>query len=262
MNIKKEDLKAIFIVAGHGKSISGDIKDNGAVSNGTTERREALEIAIDVIKNVKESNIIPNVRVYDVGVVFELDLIEKISEVNSICKKEGYTHKNSILVSIHLNSGGGKGVESWHYINSEESKTLGAYISDSVSKLVGINHRGDKDEKINRHGKLAIIHDTTPLACLIEASFIDNEEEANIFKDEIKDDMYGIAIANGIYNYLGITVYALPYDDDDISEDEDLILKSCLYQMKVLHLIGSKKMKYFAEKIGKQLRNIHPLLDN
>lgn len=252
MKIKKEDLKAIFIVAGHGEILNSDRKDPGAIANGTTERKEASEMAFELFELLRNDENFKDVKIYDVGIVNDLDLIEKSDYVNVICQANKFNARNSILISIHLNAGGGEGVESWHYRDSEESKKLGAYLSAAISMKLSIRHRGDKDEKNNRHGKLHIVHETIPLACLIEASFIDNKEESKIFKDDKKDDDYAIAMLEGIYGYFEMELKKL-------TKHQIEIMTAALFIMKIMHGAGTKEMKLLAERFGKEVRKIHPL---
>lgn len=207
----KQHLKAIFIVAGHGKTIKKDWKgkvlaeldDNGAVGNGTTERKEVVEIATETIEMLKKQSALSHVAIYDIGVHQRLSLEEKIKEVNVISQEHGFNYTNSLLVSIHINAGGGTGVESWYYGDSEVSMNFGRSISSEMSQVTGLKNRGDKSEYTNRHGRLGIVHDTKPLAVLVECGFIDTVHDVNILKDPIKDDGFALGITKGILRYIG-----------------------------------------------------------
>lgn len=209
--MKLSELKAIFIVAGHGKTykknifgkVVGENEDNGAVGNGTTERTEVIEIAQESIAMLKKQQDLNNVAIFDIGVNEKLSLEEKIHKINVICQENGFNFTNSLLVSIHVNAGGGTGVESWYYGNSELSMDFGGAIGYEMSNATGLKNRGDKSEYANRHGRLGIVHDTMPLAVLIECGFIDTVHDVNILKDPERDDGFALGITKGILLYIG-----------------------------------------------------------
>lgn len=198
-------VKAIFIEAGHGKK--DGMVDVGAVGNGTTERAEVKQIASELVERIKLDKRFAGVSVYSVGISEDYDLVEKVQKINTLCKLRGYNKLNSLLISIHINSGGGTGVESWYYVADNDSKKFGAIVGDELSKATGLVYRGDKPDSENRHGRLAIVRDTKPLAVLVECGFIDSPD-VNVLKDENKDDSFALGIYKGICRHLG-------YEDSD-----------------------------------------------
>ncbi len=200
--MEKSDLKAIFIVAGHGKSTSGK-RDVGAVGKNTNERAEVVEIAQETVTYLKSQNDLSQCAVYDIGVNEELNLNQKIKQVNQVCKDNDYNGTNSILVSVHVNSGGGAGVEAWHFGNSKISMSLGTDIAKEISETTGLKTRGTKSEFLNRWGSLGIIHKTKPLAVLIECGFIDNVWDVRVLSDPELDNGFGKGIAKGVLKFVG-----------------------------------------------------------
>jgi len=196
------NLKAIFIVAGHGKG-SGGRYDPGAVANGTTERKEVLEIAND-LKNIFYYQQSLNLSaIISVGIDENLTLSEKIKAINNISNKNGFDYTNSILISIHVNAGGGTGIEAWYYGHNGASMQLGDSIAREVSETTGLKYRGAKSEYYNKWGQLGIIHNTKPLAVLIECGFIDTYQDVKILFDPQKDDGFALGIAKGLLKFLG-----------------------------------------------------------
>ena len=108
-----------------------------------------------------------------------------------------------LLISIHINAGGGTGIESWGYAGLPKScMPFYKAIHNEVVKATGLKDRGIKDEKNNKHGQLGIIHNTRPIAILVECGFIDKDYVW--LKDE--KNLYKVAqgIINGINQYLKI----------------------------------------------------------
>ena len=200
--MKKDNLKAIFIVAGHGKGMTGR-RDVGAVGKNTNERAEVVEISNETITFLKAQPDLAPCAVYDIGVKEELTLNEKIKQVNQLCKENKYDGTNSILVSVHVNAGGGSGVEAWHFGNSKVSMMLGQMITKEMADLTGLKTRGAKSEFLNRWGTLGIIHKTKPLAVLIECGFIDNVWDVRVLSDPELDDGFGKGICKGILSFVG-----------------------------------------------------------
>lgn len=96
-------------------------------------------------------------------------------------------HSVNLDVSIHLNAGGGTGVEVWCY--DEKTAKIAAAICANVSAALGIKNRGVKYSQ-----KLYVLRKTKNPALLVECSFVDNKTDYkhwNAYK-------CGDAIASGI----------------------------------------------------------------
>lgn len=76
-------------------------------------------------------------------------------------------HKVDLDVSIHLNAGGGHGVETWGY--SDNVKDIGSRISSNISKALNITNRGFKIST-----KLYVLRKTHSPAILVECCFVDS----------------------------------------------------------------------------------------
>ena len=110
-----------------------------------------------------------------------------------------------LFVSVHLNSGGGHGAETWCSITGGASKALAACIQ---AELVGLGYtdRGVKSRKgSDGRDYLAVIRETNMPAVLAEVGFIDNSGDMRIFNAAKAAQ----AIARGICAYAGIAYTAV-----------------------------------------------------
>lgn len=98
-------------------------------------------------------------------------------------------HKVDLDVSIHLNAGGGHGVETWGY--SDKVKDVGSRISANISKALGITNRGFKIST-----KLYVLRKTHSPAILIECCFVDSKED----HDKWNVDKCANAIVDALLN--------------------------------------------------------------
>ena len=104
------------------------------------------------------------------------------------------------FVSVHLNAGGGRGVETWCSIAGGKSKALAECIQ---AELVGLGYvdRGVKTRKgDDGRDYLAVIRQTNMPAILAEVGFIDSAEDMARF-DAAKAAQ---AIARGICKHTGV----------------------------------------------------------
>ena len=112
-----------------------------------------------------------------------------------------------ISVSIHVNAGGGRGLEAWVglYNQPEKSRRLGQAIQDSVLKQIPFADRGLKSRK-NSAGNadyLYMLRAAKGVPALVEVGFIDNPGDAVVLKSSDNLDKIALGIANGILKYLG-----------------------------------------------------------
>jgi N-acetylmuramoyl-L-alanine amidase len=230
-------LKAIFVVAGHG--LKGGNTDPGAVAKGTTERAEVVEIANELVYLLKNQPKLGPVYKFDIGVDANLTLDGKVAQIESICKKYGLNQYNSLLVSVHVNAGGGTGSEAWYYTNSRQGRALGSNLAQEVSRFTGIPYRGSKPDVINRWGSLKIVRVPPPLSVLIECGFIDSANDSRLLRDSELDDGFAKGIASGIMKYLGER-----YDDISLANVKKFkdVEAGSWYEDSVAHVVGEGLM--------------------
>lgn len=158
----------IVVNAGHTKQGKG----TGA-SKYLNESRETRKIAYELMKLLASTNhqVIP--AVYDVS-------------NNNL--KEAVTLSNNkaadLFVSIHLNAGGGEGVEVYTWKGEKVKQAVS--ICNNIAKL-GFKNRGVKNGS-----NLYVIKKTKAPALLVECCFVDSKTDAARYNAE--------AIAKAIYN--------------------------------------------------------------
>lgn len=158
----------IVVNAGHTKQGKG----TGA-SKYLNESRETRKIAYELMKLLASTNhqVIP--AVYDVS-------------NNNL--KEAVTLSNNkaadLFVSIHLNAGGGEGVEVYTWKGEKVKQAVS--ICNNIAKL-GFKNRGVKNGS-----NLYVIKKTKAPALLVECCFVDSKTDTARYNAE--------AIAKAIYN--------------------------------------------------------------
>lgn len=103
--------------------------------------------------------------------------------------KKCNAHSVDLDVSIHLNSGGGEGIEVYTYDNG--TKAYATRICDKISKSLDIKNRGVKNGK-----GLYVLKNTRAQALLIECCFVDSKKDSSRWNTE----KCAKAIVEGILN--------------------------------------------------------------
>lgn len=184
-------MKTVALSAGHG----GRLFDPGATNDELIEAYVTMYI---------RDYVFTFLRKHSVGVLSvpdDLNLFESIKWIN--------TRPNNIdiAIEIHINAGGGQGPEGWYYNGSEASANLARHIVNAiVAEVVDwkLYNRGVKDEATNRYGKLGFVHDTNPLAALIECGFIDHPKDYKILTSNEKLRNIAKGVTRGCLSYLGL----------------------------------------------------------
>jgi N-acetylmuramoyl-L-alanine amidase len=116
------------------------------------------------------------------------EVIPAIYDVSSNNLKEAVTLSNNkcadLFISIHLNAGGGEGVECYTWRGEKTTKATS--ICNNIAAL-GFKNRGIKDGS-----SLYVIKHTKAPAVLVECCFTDNKNDANKYN--------AFKIAEAIYN--------------------------------------------------------------
>lgn len=270
-------LRGIFIVAGHGLGSSG-ATDNGASGNGTTERKEVLEVAYDLLHRlwVDPDLRSQNVESIGVGIETRMRLIDKISEVNRACGVRGWSKHDALLISVHINAASNpsaRGLEAW-YSENEATQNFAANLVLQMAHTTGLPLRANPvmPTSANRWGRLGIVDDTTPLACLVECGFISNAEDAAFLKNEQLDDKVAEGLHRGVRTYLGFSAEPGPVTPppsdffSDVSpdawyhDDVKLCLEQGIFTLPPDHLFHPDQPLNRAEAaalIARHLRNHH-----
>lgn len=178
--------KTICLSAGHGAG------DPGVVYQGLQEDDLTRRITKRAVEMIRKHGV-DCLEVPD-----NLTLVETIQWINN------RTNQIDIAVEVHINSGvkEATGVEGWNYAGGpNESDLLSKFLADAVAAETGLKNRGVIDESQNRYKKLGFIHDTNPIAALIEVAFIQGDY-SYLSKDE---NITTIAkgVARGCLQYCG-----------------------------------------------------------
>lgn len=164
--MKIEDCKWIIISAWHWLSPSWKRDVWTIADDWTTEREIVADVANILLSKLESYN---KTNFIWIWVEQSLSLTDKISSINNICNWLGLNYKNSILIELHCDY---KLASQWtcayHYNWSNNSKELARVLADNCSHVWNRKTRWVDSESQSRYWKLWIIHDTAPLACIIE----------------------------------------------------------------------------------------------
>lgn len=182
----------ICIDPGHGGS------DPGAVANGLKEKDLTLKISLKTAKILKDAGL-------QVILTRDRDITLPLGTARTpLC---------DISVSIHINAGGGQGLETWVslYNKPTESRKLGQLIHANILKQVPFKDRGLKTRKSDKGNwdYLYMLREPKGVPVLVECGFIDNTVDAKILKDESNLEKIAKGIANGILEYLGVKMSSM-----------------------------------------------------
>lgn len=174
----------VCLDAGHGGT------DAGAVNGDRLEKNDNLRMALAVRDKLEaagsERLTVLMTRADDAA----LELQQRVDLAN----ENGAT----LFVSLHRNSGGGKGVEVWTSSLKEKAECrLAQYIMDAleqagVQKVRGVKHGTAGNPAVS----YTVVGRTEMPACLVELGFIDNDEDNALLDSHW--DAYAQAIADGI----------------------------------------------------------------
>lgn len=134
------------------------------------------------------------------------DGVSQSDILNRLCDR--MNNKDYALnLSIHLNAGGGKGVECWTYGVDYTAEKIAEKICNNICKL-GFVNRGVKNSKT-----LYILKHTTAPTIIVEVCFVDTEYDFELY-NIVGDDKIGLAILDAISDYIS-------YDSgDSVGDDE------------------------------------------
>lgn len=107
--------------------------------------------------------------------------------------------KVDYFVSIHCNSANAtaRGTETYCFKFGGNGEKLARSIQDKLIHAVGLYNRGVKE------ANFAVLRNTYMPAVLVELAFISNPAEEKLLADEMWQDIFANAIAEGIFDFLG-----------------------------------------------------------
>ncbi|MDD3654272.1 MAG: N-acetylmuramoyl-L-alanine amidase [Desulfotomaculaceae bacterium] len=160
-------------------------KDAGAVGNGLLEKDLNLDIARRVAGKLAAYNV-------DVALTRSADLELTLAQRSKIANKL----RADYFCSIHTNSGGGTGYESYVFTGAQEvTENLRTVIHNVVASYCKNNGFVDRGKK---RANFAVLRDTDMPAILLENLFIDHKRDADKLKDAAFRDGLAGAISKGL----------------------------------------------------------------
>lgn len=178
--------KKVYIGVGHGGS------DYGAVGY-VVEKQANLRMALACAKCLRDNGVSVKLsRTTDC----DSSIFEKVKEANC--------WGADLAIDIHNNAGGAYGAEVFYSVNGGKGKKLATNILENLVKI-GQNNRGIKQRAEGDMDYFGFIRMTDMPAVITEAAFVDNPSDASKIKTEAQCNKFGIAIARGILDTLGIS---------------------------------------------------------
>ncbi len=205
-------LRAIFIDAGHGLGPTGGI-DNGASGNGTTERKEVVEMARQLITLLQSDASFQSIQIIDIGVNDRMMLRDHISEINRVCAEKNWKRDEAFVLSLHCNAStdpSARGIEAWYTKGEANSAQLTSCLLEQVSQTTGLPIRASKTSNTNRLGRLGILDDTISFGCLFEAGFVTNALDSALLKSSSDDQKFAKGLHRGIRQFLSLPIVSSP----------------------------------------------------
>lgn len=174
----------VCLDAGHGGS------DPGAVFEGRQEKDDNLAMVL-AVRDALEAHGADNLTVL---LTREDDTALELEERVAVANQNDAT----LFVSIHRNSGGGQGVETWISDEGHRPETdLATLIQANLKEAYITKDRGVKSGTAsNPHASYYVVGNTKMPACLIELGFIDNQWDNMALDGNF--DLWAQAIADGI----------------------------------------------------------------
>lgn len=175
----KDNIVKVFIDPGHGG------KDPGAGGNGLREKNLTLDIAKRIRNNLQQDYLGVDIKMSRTNDKY-LSLAQRTNMANS--------WKADYFFSVHINSGGGTGMESYIYNGnvSNETKRFQNVVHSHLLSKVNVRDRGKK--RANFH----VVRESKMPAMLFEYMFIDNRSDSQKLKSNAFLNQLGKHTADGI----------------------------------------------------------------
>ncbi|WP_405107102.1 N-acetylmuramoyl-L-alanine amidase [Micromonospora sp. NBC_01405] len=186
-------LPRVYIDPGHGGT------DSGAVGNGLQEKNLTLAISLQV-----RDILLANYSV-DVRMSRTTDLTRSLAYRTDDANAWGA----NIFVSIHINSGGGTGFESYRY-PSGGSGDLSLHNALHPRIISGMRSIGSVTDRGQKTANFHVLRESAMPAVLTENLFIDSVADTNLLKRADFITAVARAHAQGIAAYLGLATTPPP----------------------------------------------------
>ncbi|MGW4498557.1 golvesin C-terminal-like domain-containing protein [Micromonospora sp. NPDC004336] len=177
----------VYIDPGHGGT------DPGAVGNGLQEKALTLDISLQ-LRDILQANWAVDVR---------------MSRTTDITRSLTYRTDDAnawganLFVSVHINSGGGTGFESYRYPTADAA-TVNLHNALHPRVLAGMRSVGSVVDRGLKTANFHVLRETNMPAVLTENLFIDTLADANLLKRADFITATARGHAEGIAAYLGL----------------------------------------------------------
>lgn len=210
---KAQKVETVILDPGHGGM------DQGIANQWGTEKGFALDVALSARAQLARAGFkVEMTRSSDVAVSLE----ERVEFANRF--------SNAVFVSIHFNSGGGTGVESYllapdgvpsnasgeHHASASDSQPNEGNAQDGLNVALTaavhasvLSHMSAFDRGV-RHSRFKVLRDIHVPAVLVEGGFLTDATEGLRIASAQYQQQLGVAIAQGVQTYDAAVNYRSP----------------------------------------------------
>ncbi|MCW3839768.1 N-acetylmuramoyl-L-alanine amidase [Micromonospora yasonensis] len=178
----------IYLDPGHGGT------DPGAVGNGLQEKDLTLSIALQ-LRSILQANWSVDVRMSRTTDA-TVSLADRTNDANA--------WGAGLFVSVHINSGGGTGFESYRY-PAADAATINLHNALHPKVLAGMRSVATVTDRGQKTANFHVLRETNMPAVLTENLFIDTVADANLLKRADFITATATGHAQGIAYYLGLS---------------------------------------------------------
>lgn len=233
--------KGVIIDAGHGGT------DSGAVGNGIVEKDLTLKISNYIHNRLDQLGVKNTMSRSDDSTLNSDNRVNKINNIYG-------TSSDIILVSNHINAGGGEGAEVIYALRNNDK--FSKIISDNLSSTGRYVRKYYQKRLPSDTSKdyYYILRDTPNIeAVIIEYGFLDNVNDANLLKSNWES--YAEQVVKSICDYIGVKY--VPYNNDEfyiVKSGDTLWSISKKFNMTVDKLKDINNLKSNLISIGMKLK--------
>ena len=178
------DKPVVVLDPGHGGY------DPGAVAHGLREKDLNLKLALMVAERLSGVKVL---------MTRESDLFVSLADRVAFSRRA----EPDLFLSLHANAGGGRGFES--FISREAAKEAAAMQSALHGNIMEALKPWDITDRGMKQAAFYVLRHNPRPAVLIESLFIDNEREANLWRDNRFIEDLARGVSEGVLSALGLS---------------------------------------------------------
>lgn len=153
----------IYVDCGHGPDNRAiGVFDPGAVANGEREADVVWEVACGLLQLMPPGTC----TTAKLGFLPARIAWQRVTLAST-----------DLLLSLHMNAGGGTGVEVFYAATKPELRTKAMRLSRRLAFRMGLRDRGAKTDEEGQHSRLGILRVPGIPSFLVELGFIDNKDD-------------------------------------------------------------------------------------